>query len=91
MTFTGMPTVMLYVQRATVKDWRTHPCDAGKTGTSCSSLQAIPPTNGSAQGSHSRKGTDHQREKPEHVGSADGGWRPVLSVGVNGCSARANG
>jgi hypothetical protein len=30
MTFTGMPTVAkLYVQRATVKDWRTHPCEAG--------------------------------------------------------------
>jgi hypothetical protein len=26
-----------------------------KTGTSCSSWKAIPPTNGSAQGSHSRK------------------------------------
>ena len=26
-----MPTVAkLYVQRATVKAWRTHPCDAGK-------------------------------------------------------------
>src|SRR6185437_9020808 len=61
-TFTGMPTVAkLYVQRATVKDWRTHPCDAGKAGTSCSSWNAIPPTNGSAQGSHSRNGVDHQR------------------------------
>ena len=30
MTFTGIPTcAKLYVHRATVKDWRTHPCDAG--------------------------------------------------------------
>jgi hypothetical protein len=30
-TFTAMSTVAkLYVQRATVKAWRTHPCDAGK-------------------------------------------------------------
>ena len=34
-TLTGMPTVAKSnVQRATVVDWRTQPCDAGKTGTS---------------------------------------------------------
>src|SRR6478735_10623030 len=61
-TRTGMPTLAkLYVQRATEKGCRTHPCDAGYTGTSPSSWKAIPPTNGSAHGSHSRNGVDHQR------------------------------
>jgi hypothetical protein len=58
-----MPTVAkLYVQRATLTACRTHPCDAGKTGTSANSWKAMPPTNGSAHGNHSRNGVDHQRE-----------------------------
>ena len=50
-TLTGMPTVAkAYVQRATVNDCRTQPCDAGNTGTSANSWKAMPPTNGSAHG-----------------------------------------
>ena len=62
MTFTGMPTLAKsYVQRATEYACLTQPCDAGYAGTTANSWKAIPPTNGSAHGSHSRNGVDHQR------------------------------
>src|SRR6476619_1419602 len=49
------------VHRATANGWRTQPCDAGYVGTTPNSWNAIPPSNGSAHGSHSRNGVDHQR------------------------------
>ena len=59
-TLTGIPTLAKsYVQRATVGDWRTQPCEAAYAGTTRYWWKAIPPTNGSARGSHSRNGVDH--------------------------------
>ena len=61
-TRTGMPTsAKLKVIRATEYDCRTQPCDAAYAGTTANSWNAMPPTNGTAHGSHSRNGTDHQR------------------------------
>ena len=61
-TLTGIPTLAKsYVQRATVGDWRTQPCEAAYEGTTRYWWKAIPPTNGSARGSHSRNGVDHHR------------------------------
>jgi hypothetical protein len=47
--------------RATATGCRTQPCEAGYTGTTPNSWNAMPPTKDTAHGSHSRNGTDHQR------------------------------
>jgi hypothetical protein len=58
-----MPTVAkLYVQRATVKAWRTHPCDAGKDRDVLQFVEGDPADKRERPGKPlAKKGTDHER------------------------------
>jgi hypothetical protein len=58
-----MPTVAkLYVQRATVKAWRTHPCDGGKDRDVLQFVEGDPADKRERPREATReKGTDHER------------------------------
>jgi hypothetical protein len=57
-----MPTVAkLYVQRATVKAWRTHPCDAGKDRDVLQFVEGDPADKREPREATRDKGTDHER------------------------------